>query len=88
MHTCDTPGDGHCKHADKAAQEAVRKTFAILGVNIDEPREVKAFQQSLNFGDTLRKIADKSMVAFAVVLVASLAGAFLYGIKVKITGAP
>lgn len=86
---CGVPGqDDECKFAEQSAEKAVRKTFAILGVNLDEPREVKAFQQSLNFGDTLRRIADKSMLAFIVALVISLAGAFIYGVKVKLTGAP
>jgi hypothetical protein len=32
------------------ADRAVRKTFAILGVNIDNPESVEEFRQDLRFG--------------------------------------
>jgi hypothetical protein len=75
-----------CPHAENAADYAVKKTFAILGVNIDNPREVREFQESLRFGDKMRKIADKSVLVFIAVLITAMAGAFLYGIKAKIMG--
>jgi len=77
-----------CEHAEDAAEKAVRKTFAILGVDIDSPREVSEFQQSLRFGDKLRKTADKGIIAF-VVSVAGIMGTAVYiGVKTKITGSP
>jgi hypothetical protein len=39
------------------ADRAVRKTFAILGVNVDNPESVEEFRQDLRFGKQLRKIA-------------------------------
>ena len=46
------------------ADRAVRKTFAILGVDIDKPESVEEFRQDLRFGKRLRKIADHGTLAF------------------------
>jgi hypothetical protein len=58
------------------ADRAVRKTFAILGVDIDKPESVEEFRQDLRFGKRLRKIADHGTLAFfgavAVAVVAAL----------------
>jgi hypothetical protein len=78
----------NCPHADRAAEKAVKKTFAILGVDIDEPKEVREFQESLRFSEKLRGIADKSLTAFVIVFVVSAAGIFIYGVKMKLTGKP
>ena len=76
----------NCQHADDAAEKAVKKTFAILGVNIDEPREVSEFQQSLRFSDKLRKTADKGIFTF-IITVAGLMGTALWlGLKIKFGG--
>lgn len=77
-----------CSHAEDAADSAVRKTFAILGVDIDKPAEVKDFQESLRFGDKLRKAADKGVTVFVVVLVTSMAAAMWLGLVEKIRSAP
>jgi hypothetical protein len=54
----------------------VKKTFAILGVDIDKPESVEEFRQDLRFGKRLRKIADHGTLAFfgavAVAVVAAL----------------
>jgi hypothetical protein len=58
------------------ADRAVKKTFAILGVDIDKPESVEEFRQDLRFGKRLRKIADHGTLAFfgavAVAVVAAL----------------
>jgi len=77
---------GSCRHADDAAEKAVKKTFAILGVNIDEPKEVAEFQQSLRFSDKLRKTADKGVVAFVVTLMGLMGTALWLGLKIKFGG--
>lgn len=77
-----------CQHADDAAEKAVKKTFAILGVDIDSPKEVSEFQQSLRFGDKLRKTADKGLVTFIVTVAGMMGTAMYFGIKAKFTGSP
>lgn len=53
-------------HADdiarNAADKAVQSVFAILGVDIDDPRQVEEFRQDLRFGGKLRRAADKGFM--------------------------
>jgi len=77
-----------CPHALAAADMAVEKTFAIFGVNIHDPKQVKEFQASLWFSDRLRRIADKSMSAVIIATVLFLLGAVGLGLKQKILGGP
>jgi len=67
-------------HADeiaaKAAKMAVKNVFAILGIDIEDPRQVEEFRQDLRFGSKLRKAADRSFimamaVGFGVLLLAA-----------------
>lgn len=81
-----TPSPEKCEVADNAASDAVRKTFAILGVDVDNPQQVKEFQESLRFGEKLRAIADKSLIAFILAFVAASATAMIYGIGAKLKG--
>lgn len=86
--TCDAPHGTGCEFANVAADRAVRKTFAILGVDVDRPEQVRDFQESLRFGDKLRKAADRGHLAFIAVAAASLAAALWLGIVAKIKGGP
>ena len=67
---------GNRPECSEIADRAVKKTFAILGVNIDNPESVEEFRQDLRFGKRLRKIADHGTLAFfgavAVAVVAAL----------------
>ena len=78
----------NCEHADLAAEKAVKNVFSILGVNIDEPKEVREFQDSLRFSDRLRKTADKGIIAFVISIAGLLAAALFVGLKTKFTGNP
>lgn len=49
--------------AEKAARRAVKKTFAILGVNIDNPREVEEFRRDLRFAGDLRRNTNRGVWA-------------------------
>lgn len=49
---------------ESESDKAVRKVFAILGVDIDKPESVEAFREDLRFGRRLRKIADNSWMVF------------------------
>lgn len=76
----------HCPNAQAAADHAVEKVFAILGVDINDPQQVKEFQESLRFGERMRKIVDKSVTAFILAFVAMGVGAFAYGVKARLLG--
>jgi hypothetical protein len=71
---------------EEAADRAVRKTFAILGVDIDHPESIEEFREDLRFGKRLRKLADHGMFSFIAVAAAALAGALWIGIVSRITG--
>ena len=73
-----------CDHAEAAADQAVRKTFAILGVDIDKPSEVREFQESLRFGDFLRKAANRGLFTLISAIAGALIVALWYGFKVSI----
>lgn len=59
---CSLPPE-YCPHVKEAADEAVKKVFAILGVDVDVPKEVEQFRENLRFGASMRRAADKGMLA-------------------------
>lgn len=59
---CTIPTE-YCPHVKEAADEAVKKVFAILGVDVDVPKEVEQFRENLRFGASMRRAADKGMLA-------------------------
>lgn len=77
---------GDCPHSEAAAESAVKKVFAILGVDIDRPESVEEFREDLRFGRRMRRIADHSVLALFAVIAAALAGAVWAGIVSKISG--
>ena len=88
--TCDAESRDHCRYAEsmseEAAEHAVRKFFAILGVDVSRPESVEEFREDLRFGRKLRKVADHGMLAFFGVAAAALAAADWAGIVSKING--
>ena len=88
--SCDMDGEHRCNLAEgmseDAAQLAVKKVFAILGVDIDRPESVEEFREDLRFGRKMRKVADHGMLAFFGVAAAALAAAVWAGIVSKISG--
>ena len=68
------------------ADRAVRKTFAILGVNIDNPESVEEFRQDLRFGKKLRKLSDHGTMAFFAAVAIAIVGAIWIGITQAIKG--
>ena len=87
--SCDNP-DHECplaKHAsEEAAGSAVKKVFAILGVDVDKPESVEEFREDLRFGRKMRKAADHSMLALFGVIVAALAAATWAGVLSSVKG--
>lgn len=67
-----------------AAELAVKKTFAILGIDVDKPEMVESFREDLRFGRKLRRASDQGILALVSVLVAALVGTLWYGIQSKL----
>lgn len=76
----------HCPQVQQAAEDAVRKVFAILGVDVDVPKEVEEFRENLHFGASMRRAADKGMLTIIGVLVTAMLAALWAGIVSKIGG--
>lgn len=55
---------------DAAADKAVKKVFAILGVDIGKPESVEEFREDLRFGRKLRRAADHGFLAVIGLIVA------------------
>lgn len=75
-------GDEECV---KLAEMAVRKTFAILGVDVDKPESVEEFREDLRFGRRMRRASDRGIMAFVGIVAVGLASALWVGI-VKLLG--
>lgn len=77
-----------CREAPEtlAADKAVKKVFAILGVDIDKPESVEEFREDLRFGRRLRRAADHGFLAIVGLLVVALGAAVWAGIVAKING--
>jgi hypothetical protein len=71
---------GNRPECGEIADRAVKKTFAILGVDIDKPESVEEFRQDLRFGKRLRKIADHGTLAFFGAVAVAVAAAIWIGI--------
>ena len=71
---------GSRPECSEIADRAVKKTFAILGVNIDNPESVEEFRQDLRFGKRLRKIADHGTLAFFGAVAVAIVAAIWIGI--------
>ena len=65
-----------CPHLERSAELAVKKVFAILGVDIDVPKDVEEFRENLRFGADMRKVADRGRLA----LITVIAAAIVYGL--------
>lgn len=69
-----------CPHAEESAKKAVKMVFAILGVDVDSPKEVEEFRENLRFGATLRRAADKGWMAIAGAVAIGMASAVWVGV--------
>lgn len=78
--------DERCEFAEEAADIAVRKVFAILGVDIDKPESVETFRDDLRFGKRLRKATDHGMLAVAAVIAAAMCAAVWSGVIASLRG--
>jgi hypothetical protein len=91
MKTCQGPPMGTaerregCFHADQAAiaasDKSVKKMFAILGVNVDEPHEVEDFRKDLRFGSQLRRDVGRGRLMIVAMIATAIGYAVLEGVK-------
>ena len=84
-HSCDSAEQGvQCAYSERmsedAAEHAVKRVFAILGVDIERPESVEEFREDLRFGKRMRKVADHGTLAFFGVVAAAFAAAVWAGI--------
>lgn len=88
--SCDIEdnGNGLCSLGERVSQEsadkAVKKVFAILGVDINKPESVEEFREDLRFGKKLRKLADHGVFVLVALLFTGLAWASFEGIITRI----
>lgn len=82
----DCKASPECGYAAEAAEIAVKRVFAILGVDIDKPESVEEFREDLRFGKRLRRGADHGFLAFVAILTTGIAAALWAGITSKVTG--
>lgn len=82
---CSLPPE-YCPHVKEAADEAVKKVFAILGVDVDVPKEVEQFREDLRFSASMRRAADKGMLAIIGAISVGALAALWAGIGSAIKG--
>jgi len=73
-------------NCQEAADRAVKKVFAILGVDIEKPESVEEFREDLRFGKRMRKAADHGFLALVGLVVIGLGAAVWAGIVSKVGG--
>ena len=69
-----------CEFAEEAADVAVKKVFAILGVDVNNPASVEEFREDLRFGKRMRKVMDHGVLAIVAILVAAVCAAVWNGV--------
>jgi len=69
-----------CPHAEESARAAVKMVFAILGVNVDEPKEVEEFRENLRFGASMRRAADKGWLVLVGMFFTGVGSLMLAGL--------
>ncbi len=75
-----------CPHAEESARKAVKMVFAILGVDVDSPKEVEEFRENLRFGASMRRAADKGWLAFVGFIAVGIGSAVWVGMTHFISG--
>jgi hypothetical protein len=70
----------------EAADRAVKKVFAILGVDVDKPESVEEFREDLRFGKRMRKAADHGFLALVGLFVVGLGAIIWAGVTTKLGG--
>ena len=83
---CPSDPSRRCELADAAAETAVRKMFAIVGVDVDEPADVEEFRKSLRFGDDMRRAYSRGVLVVVGLAAAAVWGVVASGLKIHVGG--
>lgn len=70
----------------EVADLAVKKVFAILGVDVDKPESVEEFREDLRFGKMMRRAADHGFLAIVGLIIVGLGATVWAGIVTKVGG--
>jgi hypothetical protein len=81
---CKFPHD--CPHIEQAVDISVKRTFAILGVDIDKPESVEEFRADLRFSKQLNKFVGHGQMAAVAAIFVALMAAMWAGIVDKVKG--
>ena len=73
------PDPNSCPHVAEAAEVAVKKVFAILGVDVDKPEMVEDFRKDLRFGQGMRRMSDRGFLVATGVIVTAFFSLIGYG---------
>ena len=65
--------------AKKAADDAVKRTFAIFGVDIDKPEQVERFRSDLRFGGSIHRYTERGTMVFVGIVAGCIALALGWG---------
>lgn len=86
IHSCDGPAG--CKYAAQisraASDESLKKVFYLMGVDVDDAKSVEAFREDLRFGGKLRKIAERSIIAFIGVVATAVAVFIIEAVRARL----
>jgi triphosphoribosyl-dephospho-CoA synthetase len=70
----------------QVAEAAVRRVFAILGVDVDKPESVEDFRADLRFGKGMRRATDHGILIFIAAIFSGIAYSIWTGIKALASG--
>ena len=62
---------------EEVATLAVKKTLAVLGVNMDDPKEIEEFRRDLRFSKDMRKALERGKLSIFIFLLTAMAGYIL-----------
>jgi hypothetical protein len=71
-----------CGKPEEAAKQAVKDTFNILGVNVDDPKQVEDFRKGLRFGEDLLQMSKKGKITIMCAVI-GLAATYIWNLLVK-----
>ena len=63
--------------AEEAAEKAVRETFLLLGVDVDDHESIESFREDISFSRGMRKRAEQGVDVFFKLVFASVATAII-----------
>lgn len=81
------PHEDTCRYSEQAVESAVKRVFAVMGIDVDDPKDVEEFRKDLRFGQSMRKASDKGLLVFIGSVAAAFAYALWAGVSAKLAAA-